>query len=554
MSIFHFWEIIEKIRKAISFGKSLGIRYFFYLFYICLVLPCFMRILPTYAFFYRRYKNLTLRFKLNKYLRRWESKKEEILKICEKGYKLRIDDLGLNKKGLDRIKKSLCNKTELVIGDIDQDGLIYSYYGPLNGVATTPKEDFLKKSRFELKLVVFNNIVAVKKMFKGYKLNFLNALDAFYNLNLAGVRVPAILDIDFGSPSMTLSFIAGLNLEELLFRKGAKIRDRDMKKNKNLVSLSQEQGWRYYIQEGRKVLLDAVDQQFIEDLFIKIKKNHRVGIELYDIKYDKVIIEKKTQKPFFIDFESTRNFASSGKKTFSVMRDRDIEKFNLCFKTKKLTYKMIKKIIQDKKVPFLDRLYSPVYFGYGLRIGKIWDINVGFGRWNFILKKHLLPLTGKRILSLGANNGFNAIQMLKNGAKEVIGVEANKDYIEQGNFIKEVFEWADNEFYNLKYLPLDMAKLPEYNLGTFDLVVALCSLYYLDNLSIFKLVRHLSTITDKLVLQCNIRQGIGRENVNDYRKASIEYNIKALKENGFPRIKVIAPPGYSRPLIIGQKK
>lgn len=104
------------------------------------------------------------------------------------------------------------------------------------------------------------------------------------------------------------------------------------------------------------------------------------------------------------------------------MRDRDIEKFNLFFKTKKLTYERIKKIIQDKKVPFLDKLYSPVYFGYGLRIGKIWDINVGFGRWNFILKKHLPALTGKRVLSLGANNGFNAIQMLKNGAEEIIFV------------------------------------------------------------------------------------------------------------------------------------
>lgn len=545
-------KTLEKIKRVISFGKSLGAWHFFYLIYIYFILPLFMKILPVIAMILRRYKYFIRKLNLKKEFQYWRFKKEEILKVGVRGFKLYLDDFGLTKEGLHRVKEALQNKTELIIGDIDQDGLIHSYYGTIDGVVTVSEEDFLKKTRFELKLVVFDNVVAVKKMFKEDRMGFLSELDALHNLNLAGVNVPAILDINFNDLSITSTFIPGQNLKEGLAQKGAKIRDRDIKKDNRLISLSGKEKYFRYVQEGRRVLLSVVDSQFIDDLFIEIKKIHGAGFELYDIKYDKIIIEEKSKKPFLVDYDSARSFIDLGEKFFSVMRDRDIEKFNLLFKTKKMTYKRAKIIIKDKKVPFWDKLYSPVYFGYGLRIGKIWDINVGFGRWNFILKRNLPPLTGKRILALGANNGFNEIQMLKNGAKEVMGVETSKDYIVQGNFIKEVFEWADNELYNFGYLPIDMVKLPQYNLGAFDLVVAFCSLYYLDDLSIFKLVRHLSTIANKIVLQCNIRQDIGRQDAHSYEKASVEYAVKILKENGFPQIKVIAPPEYSRPLVIGQ--
>jgi len=309
----------------------------------------------------------------------------------------------------------------------------------------------------------------------------------------------------------------------------------------------------WYIQEGKRFLSVAVDSQTIEDIFKEIKKIHKNGFELYDIKYDKIIIEKNTHKIFLIDFDSATNFIKKNKKIFSVMRDRDIEKFNLYFNEKKLTYKRIRKIIKNKKIPYFEYLYSPVYFGYGLKIGKIWDINSGFGRWNFILEENLSPLKNKRILSLGVNNGFNELQMLRNGAKEVVGIEKDQGYIKQGKFIKEVFEWADNDIYNFKYMQMGMEMIIEEKLGKFDIVTALCSIYYLDDGTILNLIKHLNNITDKIILQCNIRKNIGRKNNHEYEKASIIYNENLLKLNGFSDIKIIAPLGYSRPLLIGKK-
>lgn len=551
--LFNVYRKLKKMRKGISFSKNLEINYFTHLAYIYFVLPTFMNILPICAIVYRRYKYLWRCLNLGKEISYWQSKKEEILRIGEKGYKLHIDDFGLNKEGLDKIKKSLQNQPELVIANVDQDGSLLSYFGPIDTMPTIPKEKFLKKSRFIVKVIVFNKIVSVRKEYCGNKIAFLNELNALHNLALAGCNVPAILSVNFDNLTITSSCIAGSNLLERLAQKGALVRDCDIKKNSKLMSLSIRKRCLKYLQEGRRVLSDVVDSPFIEDLFLELKKIHQAGFELYDVKYGNIMIEKKSQKPFLVDFDSAANYSGLEKKVFSMMRDRDIEKFNLAFNTKKLTYRRIKEMTKNKNIPYIDKLYAPVYFDYGLKIGKIWDVNVGYGRWHFILKNSFSSLSEKSILSLGVNNAFNEIQMLRNGAKEVIGVETNSEYIAQGNFIKEAFEWADNTSYNFKYLQMDIAKVPTMNLGHFDMVIALCSLYYLDDKSITNLVRYISNITDVFIVQCNVRTDIGRSDRHMYTKASVNYITKVLNSNGFSAIKIIAPTGYSRPLVIGKK-
>jgi len=553
MLTFNIYRKLKKIRKAIFFVEKLGINYFIHLAYIYFILPIFMRILPIYAMVYRRYKYLWRCLNLDKEISYWQVRKEEILKIGKNGYRLHIDEFGLNEEGLNKVKKTLQNQSELVIADVDQDGLFFSYFGPIDGVPTVLKEKFLKKTRFVVKAIIFNETVAIRKQYNGNKEAFLNELGALHNLALAGCNVPAILDVDFDNLSTIFSCIAGFNLQERLAQKGALIRDRDIQKNSELMSLSKRERWLKYLQESRRVISEVVDSRFIEDLFVELKKIHKASFELYDIKYGNVIIERKSQKPFLVDFDSATNYSGLGKKVFSVMRDRDIEKFNLFFKTEKLTYKRIRKRIKNKNIPYIDKLYAPVYFGYGCKTGKIWDLNVGYGRWHFILKGSFPPLLGKRILSLGVNNAFNEIQMLRNGAKEVVGIETNSQYITQGNFVREAFEWADSTSYNFKYLQMDMAKIPTRNLGHFDMVIALCSLYYLDDKSITNLVRYIGNITNIFILQCNIRTDIGRSDDYMYMKASVEYATKVLDFNGFSEIRIIAPTGYSRPLVIGKK-
>lgn len=86
------------------------------------------------------------------------------------------------------------------------------------------------------------------------------------------------------------------------------------------------------------------------------------------------------------------------------------------------------------------------------------------------------------------------------------------------------------------------------------MVMVLCSIYYLEDDEITTLVRHISSITNCFIVQCNIAEDIGREDPHTYEKASVEYIKNKLEKNGFPQIEVIAPKGYSRPLLIAHRK
>jgi hypothetical protein len=86
------------------------------------------------------------------------------------------------------------------------------------------------------------------------------------------------------------------------------------------------------------------------------------------------------------------------------------------------------------------------------------------------------------------------------------------------------------------------------------MVTALCSIYYLDDDEIEVVIRHVSSITDTMVLQCNTDRGIRRSDPRTFEKATVQYALDALQRNGFPRTTIIAPPGYSRPLVIGRRE
>jgi SAM-dependent methyltransferase len=199
------------------------------------------------------------------------------------------------------------------------------------------------------------------------------------------------------------------------------------------------------------------------------------------------------------------------------------------------------------------RVYAPTYFGAGLWLGKLWNVQTGYGRWNYILKDNLPSPTGQRILDLGSNNAHNSIQLLRKGAREVVAVEMNEKQIDLGHLLLEGFEWIDNKKYNFSYIHSNMNKIPNMDLGKFDMVMALCSLYYLPDEEMNKVVQYISTITDVFVLQCN-RGNLERYDTHLFEKASLNYAINLMKNHGFSDIQVITPPGYYRPLVIGTKE
>lgn len=437
----------------------------------------------------------------------------------------------------------------LDVGEFDQDGFLRTDVGQLNQIATVSPENFVPRQRFGLTLVARNGVLAVRKDYRGNWQAFLTEVNTLDALARANCNVPALLDINIDRLQIEMSYVAGTVLREALARRGAVVRDRDVESHE-FASLDPEERRLARIQDGRKQLATVVDETFIEDLFRQLRVMHSHRIVWGDIKYGNVVIENDSGKPYVIDFNSASYHPKLGDRAFRYLADRDVEKFNLHFGTNKLTTDSLR--TQAKLIPESE-VYAPACFASGISIGNLWDNSCGYGRWRFLLKHALPPLQGARVLDLGANNGFNSLQLLRNGAREVVGVELDDKFFGQGEFLRAGFEYSDNSNYDYRYLHANMMDIIRMDLGRFDFAMALCCIYYLERDDITAIARHLSTITDTFVLQCNTSRQIGRSDPDTYEKSSVNYARKILTDANFSDIEVISPSGYERPLLIGRQ-
>jgi SAM-dependent methyltransferase len=207
--------------------------------------------------------------------------------------------------------------------------------------------------------------------------------------------------------------------------------------------------------------------------------------------------------------------------------------------------------------------YSPVDFGNGIVARTNHPpsfsidpdtIHSGEGKWNYILRRNLPNLQGKRILDLGCNNGIMCIRSAREGAIDIVGIDNSKlwrGWIEQSQFVKESIEWRCKTSFPIKYIDSDMGDVPKLGLGHFDVVLILCSLYYLDDNRIDELLKHLQKNSDHLLIQCNtanIHTGDVR------RRATVHYMVDALSRAGFGYIYTDEPFIYKNPVVVATNK
>ncbi|ABQ25871.1 DUF1698 domain-containing protein [Geotalea uraniireducens] len=214
--------------------------------------------------------------------------------------------------------------------------------------------------------------------------------------------------------------------------------------------------------------------------------------------------------------------------------------------------------------------YQPVDFGDGI-VAHVttpprWEASPeldsvrGIAKWDYIVKKHMPSLVGKRVLDLGCNNGVFSIQLARSGAKEVIGIDRNQlikqksgsilpiqDVIAQANFVKQAIEHKEKKKYPITYIVHDVGTLNMLNLGRFDMILALCVVYHEMN-DTPKLIQALSSMTDHLVLQTTLLHS------GELAKwASPHILADLLIKAGFTNVEIDSPPDYSWPMIIGKR-
>ena len=478
-------------------------------------------------------------------LRNIRQNRLEILNRGKQGYRISAGEawtVGVEPSALE-------TGVEVEIGEIDQDGYVYAQPGALVGIPTVTAEEFVPRNRFGLTLVARDGTLAVRKNYRGNRVSFIREVHALDLLGQQGCNVPALLDIDPDRLQIVMSYVDGTVVREGLANQGATLRDRDVE-SRRFTQPTIEELHLAKIQEGRNVLHAVVDDAFIEELFRQLRIMHSNRFIWGDVKYGNIVIERHSDKPFIIDFEGATHHPRLGERAFRRLADRDIEEFNLHFDSDKLTTARLRRrvhAIQDSNV------YAPACFTSGISVGNLWDKGNGYGRWHFLLKHALPPIKNARVLDLGANNGFNSLQLLRTGAREVVAVELDDQHLEQGKLLHASYEYMDYANYEFRYIKANIKDIITMDLGQFDFVMALCSIYDLAESEIAAVADHVSTITDTFVLQCNTQGNIRPGNPQTDVKASIEYAQKLLSDAGFCEINVIAPQNYHKPLVIGRQ-
>lgn len=308
-------------------------------FFLHAVMPTLLLCLRVYTLL----KRITLKcYFAERKIRYWRQNRELLLGLTDKGYKTRTEQLGLDWDKITSTENSRHQSHKVELGEIDQDGFLLSKVGVIANMPSVSKKEFLTRKRFGLKVVAIDGYVCIEKHYKGNKASFVNEIEAHYHLGRAGCNIPIIMDVDFDKLTLTFSYISGPVLREELAKRGAVVRDRDIEENPELTRAGKRKMALNRMPEGRRVLSEVIDSQFIELIFAELKKMHEARFIWNDIKYGNIIIEKQTGMPYLIDFDWALRFPRLEKNVFRVLCDRDIEKFNACFGTEKLTYKRIK--------------------------------------------------------------------------------------------------------------------------------------------------------------------------------------------------------------------
>ncbi|PYR94700.1 MAG: hypothetical protein DMF84_04370 [Acidobacteria bacterium] len=231
---------------------------------------------------------------------------------------------------------------------------------------------------------------------------------------------------------------------------------------------------------------------------------------------------------------------------FAAERDADRVAFNARFAASILTEETARQLLREHKasVPAGYRDYAPIDFGGGVTIGRIASTDSGTGRWDFFNRHIVTPLvTGRRVLDLGSNNGSLPLMMLRAGAASVVAVEGSPAVADFARLNARILEWRDIRRYDIRVITGDMRLFLTPDLGQFDVVTAFCSLYYLPECDMARIIAKAAAMRATLVLQAN-------DAIHNLPASGSELRL-LMTSNGYPNVDMHQFPGFARPLLVG---
>jgi SAM-dependent methyltransferase/tRNA A-37 threonylcarbamoyl transferase component Bud32 len=447
-----------------------------------------------------------------------------------------------------------------VLAEIDHDGFLFAAH-PADKALFNRRPESLPHQRSELQVVLEGGRVCVRKRFRsgagrdGVSGWFWGRLaQPFYTEAAALIRlrgcpgVPILRSIDVKQQTVTMDYVEGATLRQLVGDAGHPVHDQDIERDPELRRLTPAE------RDAREARLyrTVLDGRYNGEIGELIRTINNKGVLLFDIKLGNVSVGASSGRLYWLDYESATLTPSPGE---DEQRDLQFSLLNQWFGTEFWTRERIRQIKADPDSPeFPGDRYSPVDLGWLGQIGDMTDPERGEARWHWLLNQQT-EWTGKRVLDLGANNSVYAVRMLQAGAAEVHCVEMNPNMYRQAQLVRSVTEQLEGRPLPICLHASDMKSFlleNDFPDGYFDVAMALCSIYYQSEDDIRACMAVIRRIAKECWLQANIVTHMeSDEGLGD--RSSVEFLRKQMEEAGFTDVTVIAPRGYRRPLLIGRK-
>ncbi|MEO8167036.1 MAG: hypothetical protein ABI623_02230 [bacterium] len=224
-----------------------------------------------------------------------------------------------------RIEAARGNQAELLLGQIDMSGRASCEYGILPFIPPVAHAEFMPRDRYNIEIILNGDAVLLRKNYRGDRMHCIR--EWFYLEQMYGkASVPVVRKIDVRNAVLSMDYIFGRTLLEMLRDKGALMRDSDVKNDPAFVGVKGEERQRKLDERGKALLTSVFSEEFLQKVDMLVANVHACRISDLDIRFAN-IIRDNSGNPWMIDFHEVRKYPVWAESLFRFKRAGDIQNY-----------------------------------------------------------------------------------------------------------------------------------------------------------------------------------------------------------------------------------
>lgn len=217
---------------------------------------------------------------------------------------------------------------EVMLARIDASGRAWSPFGEFPFLPNVSAEEFVRRDRFDVDIVLCDNSVLIRKHFRGDLRHFAKEWIILEHL-FGKARVPTVRKAHRATTTLYMDFICGRTILEILRDHGALMRDSDVQQDPRFQELAGEARQRALDAIAQTVLPKALPEHILKKLDKLIEDMHAAHVSDLDVRFANIILDRH-DNPWFIDVHDARRY-SPHSLLLMLKRDGDLHLYNRVF-------------------------------------------------------------------------------------------------------------------------------------------------------------------------------------------------------------------------------